>query len=46
MQPENLQRFVPNAEEVTLNCGHWIQQEKPEETTQTMLDWLERLCAS
>lgn len=37
---ENLVQFVPNVEEVTLDCGHWIQQERPEETTRAMLDWL------
>jgi pimeloyl-ACP methyl ester carboxylesterase len=39
---ENLQDFVPNVEEVTLDCGHWIQQEKPEETNQAILKWLEQ----
>lgn len=38
----HLTEFVPNAEEVTLACGHWIQQEKPEETNQAILNWLER----
>ncbi|GGX61068.1 epoxide hydrolase [Tateyamaria omphalii] len=37
---ENLQEFVPNVEVVNLDCGHWIQQEKPQETTDAMLDWL------
>lgn len=35
-----IREFVPNIDEVTLACGHWIQQEKPEETTNTILDWL------
>ena len=39
----NLQDFVPNLQTHTLECGHWIQQEKPEETTKLMLDWLERI---
>ncbi len=38
---EKLTDFVPNAEVVSLDCGHWIQQEKPEETNQVMLKWLE-----
>ncbi len=38
----NLTKFVPNAEEVSLDCGHWIQQEKPEETTQQIVRWLKR----
>jgi pimeloyl-ACP methyl ester carboxylesterase len=32
--------FVPNVELLSLDCGHWIQQEKPNETTRAILDWL------
>lgn len=39
---ENLPEFVPNVEVVSLDCGHWIQQEKPEETSQVILRWLEQ----
>lgn len=39
---ENLTEFVPNVEVVNLDCGHWIQQEKPEETNRAILKWLER----
>ena len=39
---EKLPEFVPNLEVVSLDCGHWIQQEKPEETNQTILKWLEQ----
>ena len=39
-QSEILADFVPNVEVVRLDCGHWIQQEKPEETNQAMLKWL------
>jgi pimeloyl-ACP methyl ester carboxylesterase len=39
---ENLKNIVPNLEIVSLDCGHWIQQEKPEETTQAILKWLEQ----
>ncbi|WP_229904904.1 alpha/beta fold hydrolase [Lentzea cavernae] len=39
---EDLAKFVPNAEVVTLDCGHWIQQEKPEDTTKAILSWLEQ----
>ena len=38
----NLSTFVPNAEEVSLDCGHWIQQEKPEETNQAIVRWLKQ----
>ncbi|SDW20846.1 Pimeloyl-ACP methyl ester carboxylesterase [Albimonas donghaensis] len=37
---ETLSEFVPNAEVLSLDCGHWIQQEKPDETTEAMLGWL------
>ena len=39
---ENLSDFVPNVKVVNLDCGHLIQQEKPEETNQTILNWLEQ----
>ncbi len=39
---ETLADFVPNVDVISLDCGHWIQQEKPEETTQAMLRWLAR----
>ncbi|WP_285597897.1 alpha/beta hydrolase [Kineosporia sp. NBRC 101731] len=41
-QSERLTTFVPRAEVMTLDCGHWIQQEKPEETTQAILNWLDQ----
>jgi pimeloyl-ACP methyl ester carboxylesterase len=41
-QAENLAEFVPNVEETHLDSGHWIQQEKPEETNRTILEWLAR----
>ncbi|MFD4832688.1 alpha/beta fold hydrolase [Streptomyces uncialis] len=39
---ERLTEFVPNAEVVGLDCGHWIQQEKPEETNRAITKWLEQ----
>ena len=39
---ERLPEFVPNVEVASLDCGHWIQQEIPEETNQVLLEWLER----
>ena len=43
---EKLADFVPNVEVVSLDCGHWIQQEKPEETNAAMLNWLARQSAA
>lgn len=37
---EGLPAFVPNVETGSLACGHWIQQEKPEETNRIILNWL------
>nr|WP_062339302.1 alpha/beta hydrolase [Herbidospora sakaeratensis] len=39
---ERLAEFVPNVEVVNLDCGHWIQQEEPEEANQAILKWLEQ----
>ena len=39
---EGLSEFVPHVDEVSLDCGHWIQQEKPEETNRAILNWLEK----
>ncbi|MEL6256399.1 MAG: alpha/beta hydrolase [Bacteroidota bacterium] len=39
---DGLSGFVPKVQEVELDCGHWIQQELPEETNQVILRWLER----
>lgn len=39
---EKLADFVPNVDVVDLDCGHWIQQEKPEETNRAILEWLDR----
>ena len=43
---EQLANFVPNVEVINLDCGHWIQQEKPEETNQAILKWLEQQAAT
>ena len=39
---ENLTEFVPNVDVVTLDCGHWIQQERPAETNHAIFTWLDR----
>ena len=41
-QSENLGEIVADLEVLSLPCGHWIQQEMPEETNRAMLDWLAR----
>jgi pimeloyl-ACP methyl ester carboxylesterase len=41
----NLTEFVPNVDVVSLDCGHCIQQEKPEETNQAILNWLKQQAA-
>ena len=41
-QSEALPSIVPDLETATLECGHWIQQEAPDETNRLMLDWLAR----
>ncbi|MCO4781402.1 MAG: alpha/beta hydrolase [Candidatus Cloacimonetes bacterium] len=38
---DRLSEFVPNVTEASLKCGHWIQQEMPEQTNQIILNWLE-----
>lgn len=44
MVPPNPQLgdHVADLEAHTLACGHWIQQEQPEETNRLLLDWLGR----
>ncbi|GAA1307743.1 alpha/beta hydrolase [Saccharothrix xinjiangensis] len=42
LRSERLTEFVPDVEVVGLDCGHWIQQEKPDETNQAILAWLDR----
>jgi pimeloyl-ACP methyl ester carboxylesterase len=35
-------QYVADLETHTLDCGHWIQQEKPEQTNEILLEWLNR----
>ncbi len=40
---DGMERFVPDLEKVLIRrCGHWTQQEHPEETNAAMIDWLKR----
>jgi len=40
---DNMELFVPDLEKVLIkHCGHWTQQEHPEETSSAMIAWLKR----
>lgn len=40
---EGMERYVPDLERVLIKgSGHWTQQEKPDETSRAMIDWLNR----
>jgi pimeloyl-ACP methyl ester carboxylesterase len=39
-QSPTLNEFAPNLSVVSLDCGHHIQQELPEETNGVVLSWL------
>jgi pimeloyl-ACP methyl ester carboxylesterase len=40
---DGMERYAPNLEKVLIrDSGHWTQQEKPEETSRAMIDWLNR----
>jgi pimeloyl-ACP methyl ester carboxylesterase len=44
---DGMERFVPDLERVLIrHCGHWTQQEHPEETSAAMIDWLKRRFAT
>jgi len=36
----NLEQVVPNVTEVSFDCGHWIQQERPAQTNMAIKEWL------
>lgn len=37
---QNIKDFVPNIDVKSLDTGHWIQEERPEELNQMILKWL------
>ncbi len=40
---DGMEDFIPDLEKYTVkDCGHWTQQEKPEELNRVMIDWLNR----
>ena len=39
---DGIEALVPNIDKHTImDCGHWTQQEKPEEFNRVLIDWLE-----
>ena len=38
----NLEKNVPNVDIVTVDAGHWIQEERPKEINKIILDWLSK----
>ena len=41
-----MEDFIDDLEKYTvMDCGHWTQQEKPEELNRVLIDWLERKIA-
>ena len=40
---DGMERFVPDLERALIKkCGHWTQQEHPDEVNKIMIDWLKR----
>ena len=40
---DGMEQYVPDLERhIVPACGHWTQQEKPEETNRLIIDWLKR----
>jgi pimeloyl-ACP methyl ester carboxylesterase len=40
---DGMERFVPDLEKVLIRaCGHWTQQEHPQETNDAMIRWLKK----
>ena len=40
---DGMEKFIADFEKhIVEDCGHWTQQEKPEELNRVMLDWLDR----
>lgn len=40
---DGMEDFIDDLEKVTImDCGHWTQQEKPDELNKILIDWLDR----
>ena len=38
-----MEEWVPNLEkQVIEDCGHWTQQQQPQELNRILIDWLQR----
>lgn len=43
---DGMEDFITDLEKYTvMDCGHWTQQEKPEEVNRVIIDWLDRKIA-
>lgn len=43
---DGMEDFIPDLEKyLVMDSGHWTQQEKPEEVTRVLIDWLNRKIA-
>lgn len=42
LQFDRLSDYVPHVDVVTLDCGHWIQEEKSDEVNKVVLEWLRK----
>jgi pimeloyl-ACP methyl ester carboxylesterase len=46
--PEHIEAMKPLVDDLEVHmlehCGHWSQQEQPDEVNRLMIDWLERRC--
>lgn len=41
---DGMEKYVPNLQKVLIpGCGHWTQQEKPEDTNRIIADWMRRV---
>ena len=40
---DGMEDFIPNLEKYTvMDCGHWTQQEKPDELNKVIIDWMKK----
>jgi pimeloyl-ACP methyl ester carboxylesterase len=41
---DGMEKYIPNLKRHNLEaCGHWSQQEKPEEVNRVLIEWLRSL---